>query len=110
MICKLANIAEVQDDKWYEYTVQTNSGLQSIMLIKNDQKLTAYLNSCPHQGRRMDYAQGQFLTDDLGHIICPAHGAEFTVEDGLCINGPCKGQSLVAVHVQINDEAIFAVI
>lgn len=110
MICRLAHISEIKNNTWYEYTLETDTGLQSVMLIKKGVEYHGFINSCPHQGRRMDYAQGQFLIGDNGHIICPAHGAEFNPDDGLCISGPCQGQSLNAIHVQVNEETIFAVI
>lgn len=122
MICKLANISDVEAGIWYEYSLQSDEGLISVMMImqddsqnkdqKNSQKsnYTAFKNLCPHQGRRMDYAAGQFLIAENGNIICPAHGAEFKAEDGLCINGPCRGQSLQPIHIQLNEESIFAII
>ncbi len=110
MICKLANTSEIKSNTWYEYTLETNNGLQSIMLIKKGVEYHGFINSCPHQNRRLDYAQGQFLIEENGNIICPAHGAEFNPDDGSCISGPCKGQSLDSVHIQVSEETIFAVI
>ncbi len=110
MICQLAKSSEIEPDKWYEYSLQTDTGLQSVMLMKQQDQFLAYLNSCPHQGRRLDYAPGEFLTGDDGLIICPAHGAEFNPNDGLCVSGPCQGQSLQALHVQVTEETVFVVI
>lgn len=50
-------------------------------------------NECPHQGRRLDYAPGKFLVDGA-NIVCAAHGASFRRTDGLCVAGPCRGESL----------------
>ena len=110
MICKLANINDITANKWYEFSLQTVNGLTSIMLRKQDNGYIAYKNLCPHQGRRMDYATNQFLISESGTIICPAHGAEFEASTGLCINGPCLGQSLQPVHIQQNEENIFTII
>ena len=110
MIVELAKIDEITANKWYEYSLQTAKGLLSIMLLQQNGQYHAFENSCPHQGRRMDYAVGQFLTDGVGTLICPAHGAEFNPNSGLCTNGPCKGQSLKSIPIQLNEEAIFAII
>lgn len=110
MIVNLAPINDVKQGQWYEYSLQTEEGFKSIMLQLKSGKYYGFLNSCPHQGRRMDYAAGQFLTSDLGTIICPAHGAEFNPESGLCINGPCLGESLKTVTIKTNEEDIFAII
>jgi nitrite reductase/ring-hydroxylating ferredoxin subunit len=110
MICKLAKISDVVADQWYEFSLQTDSGLVSIMVQFKNKEYIAFYNACPHQNRRMDYATDSFLTSQSGTIICPAHGAEFNPDTGFCINGPCRGQSLSTVHIQTNEESIFAVI
>ena len=110
MICRLSKINEVEEGQWYEFNLQTDDRLFSLMLQKKNNEYIAFKNSCPHQGRRMNYSVGKFLTTKEGHIVCPAHGAEFKPDDGLCINGPCLGQSLEPVHIQLNEESIFAII
>ncbi|MBL4772652.1 MAG: Rieske (2Fe-2S) protein [Alcanivoracaceae bacterium] len=106
----MANIIDVEENKWYEFSLQTSDGLTSVMILKKPGKYYGFKNSCPHQGRRMDYAAGKFLLSETGNIICPAHGAEFDCDSGLCINGPCLGQSLVSVNIQTNETDIFAII
>ncbi len=110
MICKLDSIKNVEQGIWYEFSLQLDSGLISIMLILEEGKYRAFKNLCPHQGRRMDYSLGKFLTTEQGNIVCPAHGAEFNAANGLCTNGPCLGESLQAVHIQLNEEDIFAIV
>lgn len=65
----------------------------SLLLIEQGDAVVAYRNVCPHQGRRLDYAPGKLLLKD-GTLICPAHGAVFALADGLCVQGPCRGESL----------------
>ena len=60
----------------------------------------AWLNTCPHQGRRLDYVPGKFLIDK-GRLVCAAHGATFQLEDGLCVAGPCRGEHLTSVAIDI---------
>ena len=110
MIIKLASINDVEQDNWYEYSLQTDKGLLSIMLQLNNDQYHGYENSCPHQGRRMDYTAGKFLISESGTIVCPAHGAEFKPENGLCINGPCLGESLNPITIKTNEKDIFAII
>lgn len=63
----------------------------------------AWLNVCPHAGRRLDYAPGRFLRGKTGELVCAAHGASFALEDGVCVAGPCRGQSLRAIPVRCVD-------
>jgi nitrite reductase/ring-hydroxylating ferredoxin subunit len=70
----------------------------SIILHRRAGKVLAWLNVCPHQGRRLDYAPGRFLRDgDL--LVCAAHGACFSLEDGECVSGPCRGSRLRQVLI-----------
>jgi nitrite reductase/ring-hydroxylating ferredoxin subunit len=110
MICKLADIADISANKWYEFSLKTNKVLVSVMIYQNNGEIIAFKNSCPHQGRRMDYMAGKFLLTQNGNIVCPAHGAEFNAHTGLCINGPCLGQSLEPIKVSCDEKSIFAVI
>lgn len=64
-----------------------------MLVIEHGNHIVAYRNACPHQGRRLDYAPGMVLVKDES-LICPAHGAVFALSSGLCIQGPCKGESL----------------
>ena len=72
--------------------------LASIVLDCGRDPLLAWINSCPHQGRRLDYAPGRFLID-RGQLVCAAHGAVFRLDDGACTGGPCRGEHLARVEV-----------
>ena len=71
------------------------------------ERVCAYLNVCPHAGRPLNWAPGRFLYQH-GQLVCASHGAAFQPEDGLCIGGPCRGQSLQPVAVQVREGAIYA--
>ena len=68
-----------------------------------DGGLRAWLNVCPHAGRRLDWAPGRFLVSKAGQLVCAVHGAGFARDSGLCVAGPCRGQSLQPVAVRVHD-------
>ena len=76
---------------------------EPIIVHCNEHAISAWLNVCPHQGRRLDYAPGKFLIDK-GRLVCAAHGATFRLDDGVCVAGPCRGSSLRAVAVRVGDD------
>ncbi|MBU6478064.1 MAG: Rieske 2Fe-2S domain-containing protein [Xanthomonadaceae bacterium] len=79
---------------------------EPLLLARQGNSVRAWLNVCPHAGRRMDYAPGLFLVKDA-RLTCAVHGATFALrEAGLCVAGPCRGQSLVAVRVQVRDGVV----
>lgn len=69
----------------------------------------AWLNICPHAGRRLDWAPGSFLKSKEGLLVCAAHGASFELQAGECVAGPCRGQSLRAVAVDVRDGQVWLV-
>jgi len=54
----------------------------------------AYLNRCPHTGVSLNWSADQFFDLDERFIQCGMHGALFEPSSGLCIHGPCLGDSL----------------
>lgn len=80
---------------------------ESLVLYRDGASVRAWLNICPHAGRRLDWAPGQFLKSREGHLVCAAHGASFSLDDGDCVAGPCRGDRLRAVPVQVRDGKVF---
>jgi nitrite reductase/ring-hydroxylating ferredoxin subunit len=78
---------------------------ESIILNCTETGLLAWLNVCPHQGRRLDYAPGKFLIDK-GRLVCSAHGAIFRLEDGHCVAGPCRGSALREIPVRVSQDGV----
>lgn len=95
----LIRLAEWPPEGLSEIEVDIDGEPQSLILRRHGERLQAWLNICPHAGRRLDWAPGRFLVDK-GHLVCAAHGASFEMERGECVAGPCRGASLVPVAVQ----------
>ena len=68
-----------------------------------DDGVRAWFNVCPHAGRRLDWAPGRFLVSGEGLLVCAAHGASFELARGGCVAGPCRGESLRAVAVEVRE-------
>jgi nitrite reductase/ring-hydroxylating ferredoxin subunit len=79
-------------------TVSISGENIAIFVQTGPDTLRAWVNSCPHEGRRLDYAPGKFLIDKQ-NLVCAAHGASFRLSDGFCVGGPCRGESLHPVLV-----------
>lgn len=63
--------------------------------------IRAWLNVCPHAGRRLDFAPDRFLRSKAGELVCAVHGATFALPGGNCVAGPCRGECLRAVPVHV---------
>lgn len=99
-LCELTDIPEKEG-----IGVQTAAG--EIVLLQRDGQVYAYKNSCPHLGIDLNFQPDVFMDLDGTFIQCANHGALFQAEDGLCIHGPCQGQSLTAVPVQVADGVVW---
>lgn len=80
---------------------------ESLLLHRQGMVVRAWLNVCPHAGRRLDWAPGQFLRSRDGLLVCAAHGASFELDGGQCVAGPCRGDALRAVAVEVRDGKVW---
>ena len=78
------------------------------LLLHRDARgdVRAWLNVCPHAGRRLDWAPGKFLRAKDGQLVCAAHGATFDLANGECTAGPCRGEALRQVALDVHDGEI----
>lgn len=87
-----------------EGTVDGDS--ESMILHRDGGRVRGWFNVCPHAGRRLDWAPGKFLRQD-GLLVCAAHGASFELGGGACVAGPCRGESLRAVALEVRDGGVY---
>jgi nitrite reductase/ring-hydroxylating ferredoxin subunit len=103
LLCRLEDIPE-EAAKGFPAAPGAFTGL---LAVRQGDTVQVYVNSCPHLGVPLDWAPGRFLSADGSHIVCAMHGAVFQIEDGYCIRGPCHGDRLERVRVEIRDGAIW---
>lgn len=70
-------------------------------IVRTANGIAAYVNTCPHAGHPLNFRPNRFLTSDRNLILCASHGALFARDNGLCIAGPCPGQSLTPVPIEM---------
>ena len=99
----------MEDGGFVEVEAVLNGDAESLILYRDGQLVRAWLNVCPHAGRRLDWAPGKFLKSKEGHLVCAAHGASFELVNGDCIAGPCRGDSLRSVAVEVRDGEVVLV-
>jgi nitrite reductase/ring-hydroxylating ferredoxin subunit len=78
-----------------------------LCVVRQGQQVFAWLNSCPHERRPLEYRQDQFLSADGKHLTCYAHSAHFDLRTGYCFAGPCTGKSLTPVPIRIEDGKVW---
>ena len=100
---QLITLDSIEDGGFAEAEALIEGDAESLIIHRTGGNVRAWLNVCPHAGRRLDWAPGKFLKSKEGHLVCAAHGASFELFEGACIAGPCRGDSLRAVAVEVRD-------
>lgn len=100
----------LEDGGFAEAEAQFGSDAESLILYREGNAVRAWLNVCPHAGRRLDWAPGKFLKSKEGLLVCAAHGASFELVNGDCVAGPCRGDSLRTVAVEVVDGEVRLVV
>ena len=103
----LLSLHSIQDGALAEVEVRLGADAESVILHRQGGAVRAWLNICPHAGRRLDWAPGQFLKSREGLLVCAAHGASFELEGGQCVAGPCRGDALRPVAVEVRDGQVW---
>ena len=83
------------------FSIDAGQGRLEVFVVRSGNAVVAYRNTCPHTGGPLDWVPDQFLSIDSDMIQCATHDALFRIEDGVCIKGPCAGQSLIPVAVEV---------
>jgi nitrite reductase/ring-hydroxylating ferredoxin subunit len=99
----LISLDAIPDGGLVEVEAVLDGDAESLILHRVGPEVRAWLNICPHAGRRLDWAPGRFLTSKDGLLVCAAHGASFELGQGECTAGPCRGASLRAVAVEVRE-------
>ncbi len=104
---RLSALNDIADGGFAEVEAMIDGDAESLVLYRLGDEVRAWLNVWPHAGRRLDWAPGQFLKSKDGHLVCAAHGASFELNRGDCVAGPCRGDALRAVQVQVRDGGVW---
>ena len=104
---KITAQSEIADPGSKGFSISLPDAQLNLFIVKKDSKITVYENSCPHTQGPLDWTPDQFLDINNNYIMCANHGALFEINNGLCIYGPCKAQSLRALAFTIKDEDIY---
>lgn len=84
----------IADGAARSFVLQMKAGRFHGFVVRRGETVRGYVDRCPHAGLPLAQTLDDYLTPDGGLIACSWHSALFTVEAGVCVGGPCMGQSL----------------
>ena len=97
----LCSLAELEQTGSHGFAVGEGDWPLRGFVVKTATGIAAYVNYCPHAGHPLNIRPNRFLTPDGNLILCCSHGALFARDNGLCIAGPCQGQRLTPIPVDV---------
>lgn len=100
VLCKIDELGD-PGTRGFEIDVGGPEPLRVFVVRKGD-TLACYRNRCPHTGAPLEWQPDQFLDLDHSFIQCAIHGALFRPENGYCLRGPCAGQSLEPIRLDLD--------
>jgi nitrite reductase/ring-hydroxylating ferredoxin subunit len=101
VLCRVGDLADGQA-RGFDLTGQ---GQDQFFIVRHQGQLHAWRNACPHvDGAPMAWRRDAYLSADGQQVMCHAHGARFEPATGLCVHGPCLGQRLQAVALDVDEQ------
>jgi nitrite reductase/ring-hydroxylating ferredoxin subunit len=82
-------------------------GRDSVFVVRRGSQVFAYQNACPHVDHApLAWRKDEYLDAARSVIVCHGHGAQFQIDTGRCILGPCEGQSLEAINARVGKDGM----
>jgi nitrite reductase/ring-hydroxylating ferredoxin subunit len=107
VIC--ASAALTEGGPGVRFMVDLPGAPAAAFVIRYDDRVYAYLNSCAHIPVELDWMEGEFFDKAGLYLICATHGATYEPDTGHCIMGPCKGRHLARVQVEERDGNVYLI-
>jgi len=98
----VARVDEVQPGAVKKFWLICQQYRLDVILINDQGNYYAYVNRCRHMPTPLDFVRDEFFSDDGRYLQCYTHGALYEFASGLCVSGPCKGESLYRLPVRID--------
>ena len=80
--------------------------LELFVVRGGDGSVRAFENHCPHAGGPLNMLPDRFFARDGEHLLCTRHAAMFSPDSGACVRGPCVGEALNALPVEVTSEGV----
>ncbi len=103
---RLGGLDAIHDGGARNYVLQLRAGRFHGFVVRRGEQVFGYVDRCPHMGVPLAQTLDEYLTPDGTLIACSWHSALFTIDEGLCVGGPCTGQRLTPWPVRVEDGEI----
>ena len=101
-LVNLGRLDEIPDGEARGYDPAGN-GRDTLFVVRLGSVLHGWRDGCPHEVvTPLPYRRHKYLNAARTRIVCHAHGAQFDIATGECLRGPCLGQALTRVPLNVD--------
>ncbi len=101
-------VTDIEDGKAVEFFYQQGDDIREVFIHRQGDEVFAYENSCPHAYLPLNMTVGIFTEKSGKYFMCQNHGALFDMKTGACLAGPCNGQGLTPIDINLKHGNIIA--
>jgi nitrite reductase/ring-hydroxylating ferredoxin subunit len=102
----LCSLEDIPDPGAISVLVGQGPRALDVIIARRGANVIAFHNTCPHQGTPLETFPGRFLDEEASHLVCSTHGARFRFDDGVCVWGPCEGDRLTSISIDVENGAV----
>ena len=104
---RIAAVEDLSNGEAIKFEFQRDGKTVEGFLARFEGRFVAYENVCQHIAISLDYGDGRFFNQNRSHFVCQTHGATYEPLTGLCVRGPCEGDSLKKLNIEIRNGAVW---
>lgn len=104
---RICRVSELYDGEGRSFSVEIDGRKCTIILVRRNTHIFAYADRCPHMEISLLWDRKVLMTADGNCIRCANHDAHFQIAEGICISGPCEGESLKSLMIKISRGSVW---
>jgi nitrite reductase/ring-hydroxylating ferredoxin subunit len=97
---RLGPLKDIPDRTARGYAADLGKTHRKVVVYRDGETVLGFADACPHMGVPLPWNPDDYLTPDGKYLRCANHGALFDL-DGRCVFGPCKGEALPRLELEI---------
>ena len=100
----LCGIGDIEDGDARVISFDGGFPAAEIIVVRRGASVCAYLNVCAHLPLPLNIGSRVRAKDGL--MFCDHHYAAFRLDDGVCVDGACRGERLTAVPLAVVQDRV----
>lgn len=105
---RLGPLSDIPDRTARGYVADLGKVRRKVVVYRDGGTVRGFADACPHMGVPLPWNADDYLTPDGRYLRCANHGALFDLE-GKCVFGPCKGEALPGLELEIRRGIVWLV-